>query len=114
MLLDKVGRVMEYYESALLQVEGLCNKVINYYRERNKVYRSSPNTDFPTYFYQPVSLNLPTFALDLDLDNERKNQAELANKFNEYREEDSARIKSELDDIHNKEIENLDTYFGNA
>jgi len=113
-LLDKVGRVVEYYESALQQVEGLCNKVINYYRERNKVYRSNPNTDFPTYFNQPISLNLPAFALDLDLDNERENQAELASKFNDYREDDSARIKCELDDIHNQEIENLDAYFGNV
>jgi len=113
-LLDKVGRFVEFYDSTLLQVEGMCNKVINYYRVVNKEFRKSRTAELPPYFSQPVDLGIPNFSLNPELETEEANQAELARKFDEYRQNDSARIKDDLDDIHKEEINNLDAYFGNV
>ncbi|QJB55628.1 hypothetical protein [Pseudodesulfovibrio sp. zrk46] len=113
-LLDKVVRLVELYDSSLKQEEALCNQVVNYYRKENKDFRSNQNDVLPPYFSKPVSLGLSDFSLDPEMEDEKMHQQEIAQKFHDYRTNDSARMKSELDGIHKQEIDNLDEYFGNV
>ena len=111
-LLDKVRRVVEFYANTLSLLEGGCNKVVNHYRGQIKYYRSASFVP-PAYFSKEVSLNTSDFAIFLDLAMEESHQTELMQKFEEYRVNDSARLKGELVDIHKLEINNLDGYFDN-
>lgn len=113
-LLDKVRRLDEFHENTLAQLEGMTNTVINHYREENRHHRKKSRIELPAYFSQAVSLNTSDFKIELDLDAEEQRHAELIHKFEEYRQNHSARIKSELQDIHNAEIDKLDGFFGNA
>ena len=113
-LLDKVRRVDEFHKNTLSQLEGMCNTVINYYREENRFQRKTGKKEMPAYFSQPVSLDTPDFEIRLDLDDEERQQEELVQKFEDYRENHSAQIKSSLETIHTAEIDSLDGFFGNA
>lgn len=113
-LLDKVSRLAEFYDSSLSQIENMCNKIVNRYRDKNKLFRSDKTAQFPGFFSRAVCLELDSFDLNLDLNEEITHQQELKRKFEDYRQNDSARIKAELEAIHNEEIESLDGFFGNV